>query len=230
MRSRTGTVLVPLALSLLCTTQVASSQTGVQASSAAGSVAPGAITPVEVGSGRYAYGVTMYNPLPMTGMPYAAEITSTMIKTLPGGITITQANTTEKVWRDSQGRTRTERRIGTQLTPGLPPPPTVVDIRDLVAGIGYVLDQTAQIAYRVQLAQRPTPSAAVLQITATTENWSSKSLGVPVLMKRNDPRSGESTSKYTNINLVNPDFSLFQPPADYQIVDIDGPAVTIRMN
>jgi hypothetical protein len=289
MRSRTGILLVPLALSLLCTAQVASSQTGVQVtSSAAGSAAPGSTTPVEVGSGRYAYGVAMYNTQPIAGKPYAAEITATTIKTLPGGTTITQPNTTEKVWRDSQGRTRSERRIGTQLTPGAPPPPTVVEIRDPVAGIGYVLDQSAQTAYRVQMAQRPTPSPAVLQaaqaaagvlsvpapatatvrgveikremlgtqliegvevtgmrtttvypvnysgndrpITAVMENWSSTALGVVVLTKRNDPRSGDYTSKYTNISLVNPDFSLFQLPAGYQVVDVVGPMVTIRLN
>jgi hypothetical protein len=293
MRSRIGTLLVPLALTFSCVAEVAYSQTGVVVSSAAGSVAPGSITPVQVGSGRYAYSTVMYNTQPVAGKPYSAKSTSTTIKTLPGGITITQVSATESLCRDAQGRTRTERTIGTQTMADAPPLPTVVVIKDPVASIGYVLDQSTQTAYRIKMAPLQTllPAAAVQAqqaaqvigavtprvaaqsftnaqgvetrneslgtqlmeglevtgtrqtmvypgnfdgkarpITVTVENWFSLALGISVLNKRNDPRSGDYTSRHTNISLVNPDFSLFQPPADYQIVDIDGPAVTIRMN
>jgi hypothetical protein len=40
-----------------------------------------------------------------------------------------------------------------------------------------------------------------------------------VLTRTSDPRRGESTTKLTNISRAEPDPSLFQPPAGYEIVD-----------
>jgi hypothetical protein len=40
-----------------------------------------------------------------------------------------------------------------------------------------------------------------------------------VMTKTSDPRSGEATMKLTNISRTEPDASLFQPPAGYEIVD-----------
>ncbi len=280
MRLDIRTLLIPLAFTLPCVAQVVSS------------AAPGSVVPVQVGSGRLSTTVTMYSGTPITGRPYSAESTSTTVRTLPGGTTLTQPGITQKLWRDTEGRTRTERQISMQLTSGAPPAPTVVEIRDPVAGLGYVLDESSQTAYRIKMIPFPTqppPSTVRIQqvtppiarapiappqsitdlqgvqrkseslgtqlmegievtgtrqttvypvnfdgndrpITVTAERWFSASLGIPVLTKQNDPRSGEHTSRYTNISVINPEISLFQPPADYQIVDIDGPAATIRMN
>jgi hypothetical protein len=54
-------------------------------------------------------------------------------------------------------------------------------------------------------------------ITQVNETWMSPELKVAVLTKNSDPRSGEHTQKLTNITRVEPDPSLFQPPADYTI-------------
>jgi hypothetical protein len=161
-------------------------------------------------------------------------------------------------------------------------------------GVGYVLDQSARIAYRIKMAEPPivragaavqaaqgaqaaqaaraasassqsivTPQGVEMKneslgtrmiegieatgrrvimvypvnydgndrpITSTNDTWYAPALGITVLTQRNDPRSGETTTKHTNISLVNPDPDLFLPPADFQIVDVEGPRVMIRMN
>jgi hypothetical protein len=56
-----------------------------------------------------------------------------------------------------------------------------------------------------------------LPITITSEEWSSPELQVLVMTYRNDPRSGESSYKLTNIMRSEPDRGLFQVPPDYTI-------------
>jgi len=56
-------------------------------------------------------------------------------------------------------------------------------------------------------------------ITSTEERWMSRDLGMEVMSKRSDLRSGETTMKLTNISRSEPDASLFQPPAGAEIVD-----------
>jgi hypothetical protein len=62
-------------------------------------------------------------------------------------------------------------------------------------------------------------------VTTVTETWASHEIGMPVLTRTSDPRRGESTMKLTNISRAEPDPSLFQPPAGYQIVDQSGQPV-----
>lgn len=56
-------------------------------------------------------------------------------------------------------------------------------------------------------------------IVSTSEIWYSPDLQIPVLAKRNDPQSGQSTYSVTNIQRGDPPASLFQVPADYTIQD-----------
>ena len=60
-------------------------------------------------------------------------------------------------------------------------------------------------------------------ISTVSETWTSPELKTVVLRKNSDPRSGESTTKLTNISRVEPDPSLFQIPSDYEIVDPQTP-------
>jgi hypothetical protein len=62
------------------------------------------------------------------------------------------------------------------------------------------------------------------EIVATNETWFSKQLGVAVLTKMTDPRFGDTTTKLTDISLVEPDPALFMPPLDYTIKDVGAPA------
>jgi len=59
-------------------------------------------------------------------------------------------------------------------------------------------------------------------VSVTKEFWYSKELGVNVLTKRDDPRSGLQTLTVTNIALADPDPALFHPPADAKIVGARG--------
>jgi hypothetical protein len=56
-------------------------------------------------------------------------------------------------------------------------------------------------------------------VTTTNERWFSRELGMEVLTKTSDLRTGDATMKLTNISRSEPDASLFQPPAGAEIVD-----------
>jgi hypothetical protein len=62
------------------------------------------------------------------------------------------------------------------------------------------------------------------EIVATKETWFSRELGVVMLMKTSDPRSGDTTTKLTDISRVEPNPALFMPPVDYTIKDVGAPA------
>jgi hypothetical protein len=50
-----------------------------------------------------------------------------------------------------------------------------------------------------------------------TETWYSDEIKAVVLTKHSDPRSGEMTTKLTNVHLGEPSKSLFEPPTDYKV-------------
>ena len=56
-----------------------------------------------------------------------------------------------------------------------------------------------------------------LPITISSEEWSSPDLKILVLTRHNDPRTGESSYRLTNIVRAEPDRSLFVVPADYTV-------------
>jgi hypothetical protein len=60
-------------------------------------------------------------------------------------------------------------------------------------------------------------------IVITDERWYSPDLQVDVLVKHNDPRTGEVVYQLANINREEPDASLFQVPANYTVQE--GPIV-----
>lgn len=224
--------------------------------------------------------------VPVTGMPYSAEQVTETVQTLADGTHIRQKQRSETIYRDSQGRTRTERSIG---GPALANGMKFVEITDPVAGYRYVLDDGNHVAHRATIEVRQPQSGRVLQpngttmravassvpatpvrpagapgfarpeiqgedlgtqvieglnahgrrttrtwavdsigndrpIVATTETWISDQLGgVMVLSKTDDPRYGETTTALKNVNLAEPDPSLFMPPAGYQITEDAGP-------
>lgn len=56
-------------------------------------------------------------------------------------------------------------------------------------------------------------------ITVVRERWFSKELNIDILEKESDPRSGETTTRLTDLDLSDPDPALFQVPEDYTIVE-----------
>lgn len=57
------------------------------------------------------------------------------------------------------------------------------------------------------------------EIQTVSEGWFSEELRLTLLSITNDPRLGVSTMRLTNIQLSEPDKSLFEIPADYKIID-----------
>jgi hypothetical protein len=56
-------------------------------------------------------------------------------------------------------------------------------------------------------------------IQVVTETWYAPELQATVLRKRSDPRSGDSVTRYMNISRTEPSRVLFEPPADFRIVE-----------
>jgi hypothetical protein len=213
--------------------------------------------------------------LPGPAAPYSAVRESSRVQTLGDGTHIAHKPMTEKIYRDSEGRTRSERPFCPG--PGGTSDAIVIEIRDPVSRYSYILDEQNQVAHRFAIQVRhpsdsavraanivpaqTTASVVVLSqeppgptvtteslgtqtmegvlvegqrttriipeasedndrpITVVSEIWRSPELQITVLSKTNDPRNGEMTTRLTNIELSNPILSLFQPPADYKIVD-----------
>ena len=84
------------------------------------------------------------NGSPITGAPYSADERTESVQTLADGTHITNT-TTNRVYRDSQGRTRTEMSF-----PGLggnDQPHITITISDPVAGKNYTLDPESKTAH-----------------------------------------------------------------------------------
>jgi hypothetical protein len=60
------------------------------------------------------------------------------------------------------------------------------------------------------------------QLQIVTERWYSLDLQTTVMSTTNDPRTGVSTYKLTNVSRAEPDATLFQVPADYQLTQGGG--------
>jgi len=113
-----------------------------------GRMGPGGPGGMAMGMGR---GGAMARPV--TGAPYSAvEVTETT-QMLPNGNTISRTNQST-VYRDSQGRVRTE----TTITPRGPAGQTsgqtartMVSIHDPVAGVNIELDPQAKVAHQMRL-------------------------------------------------------------------------------
>jgi hypothetical protein len=56
-------------------------------------------------------------------------------------------------------------------------------------------------------------------IQIISEHWYSPDLQMDVMTRHSDPRTGEETVRVININRAEPDSSLFQVPAGYQIIE-----------
>src|SRR6266699_4737138 len=85
----------------------------------------------------------------VTGQPYSGQQETEHIQTLADGTHITQPSQKVVYYRDSQGRTRTERTMPS--APGLPlavKPPVFIDISDPVAGYRYTLEPNGHTAHR----------------------------------------------------------------------------------
>ncbi|HEY3739345.1 MAG TPA: hypothetical protein VGL53_05850 [Bryobacteraceae bacterium] len=90
-----------------------------------------------------------------TGAPYSGERVSEHVQTLPDGTHIKQTISRTKIWRDSQGRTRTERTLGASQPGSGSGGFFVIEILDPVAGFMYVLDDQQRVAHRFAISAAP---------------------------------------------------------------------------
>jgi hypothetical protein len=89
----------------------------------------------------------------VTDAPYSAEEVSEQVQTLADGTHITHNFAPIKIYRDSLGRSRSERRLfrGMAMAASNPDAPVVVEITDPVALVKYTLDTVNKVAHRQQL-------------------------------------------------------------------------------
>ncbi len=103
---------------------------------------------VQNGSVTFSSSGEAFVGVPVTGLPYSAHLNLEHSQTLADGTHVTQPPLTTLVFRDSQGRTRTER-------PLLPPnqryhgAPVVIRVDDPVAGYEYILDTQNRLAHSI---------------------------------------------------------------------------------
>lgn len=259
--------------------------------------------------GSMRFPVPRYRGTPVLGAPYTAQRVTESVMIGSDGTRFTTSQQQETLYRDSQGRTRTER----SMAPGGSnvDSPLLVEMSDPVADVDYVLDTQHKIAHRTQRAGMPprpgggvagggaigantvaagpgpvsspstggtfrvggtvgvlaTPAPAAAASGAAPsrpeirseelgnqmiegvmargtrrvetwptgsqgndrpfesvrETWNSPDLREMVLSKSSDPRRGENTVKLIHIDTSEQPISLFQPPADYSVVDESAP-------
>jgi len=99
----------------------------------------------------------------VAGAPYSAEEVSEHTQTLNDGTHIAQQTSMVRTFRDSSGRTRTERTFG-PLRAGAP---IMIEIFDPVAGVHYHLDPNNHIAIRNNYTPPPPRSGAPAQAVIT---------------------------------------------------------------
>jgi hypothetical protein len=93
-----------------------------------------------------------FAPRPVTGAAYSGEEVNETVQTLSDGTHITSKNVARRIWRDSQGRTCSERPLFPHSNDGGDPfLMSIIEITDPVAGFQYVLDPQNKIAHRTAL-------------------------------------------------------------------------------
>jgi hypothetical protein len=92
----------------------------------------------------------------IAGAPYSADTIDEHVQTLEDGTHVAQTFPTTKVYRDSMGRTRTERsamRGAMERRANRPESPIVVEITDPVAHLRYVFTLDQPVAHRQELPE-----------------------------------------------------------------------------
>jgi len=106
------------------------------------------------GPPRGGFGPGGFGPHPgkvVSGAPYSADVTNSLVRNLPDGNSI-QRTTTGHVARDNDGRTYSQETITGGFL-GQNGPTTLVFLSDPVAGYSYVLNASTKVARRRALKQ-----------------------------------------------------------------------------
>ncbi len=110
-------------------------------------------------NGNYTLTATVNSGFPgttaiMAGAPYSGEEVAQTTQILADGTRVTRPQASVRMWRDSAGRTRTERPFMPIATGAftLEAMPYLTEIFDPVAGYRFYLDSTNRVAHRCKLA------------------------------------------------------------------------------
>ena len=106
-----------------------------------------------------------------TGQPYSCEQISQHTQTLNDGTNIADGKTIVRMYRDSAGRTRTERPL--VISPAGadgPEAPMMIEISDPVAGYRYMLDTSRKTVHRSALPAAHVTAAAPLPANRVLES------------------------------------------------------------
>ena len=120
--------------------------------------------------GTATFQISSFLPPPVINAPYSGEEVMESVQVLADGTRITRPSLPpqQKIWRDSQGRVRSERPMGPRLDSN--ELPAIVQITDPVAGYVYVLDTVNRVAHRVRVEARP-GGPAPIQNRAVSGRW-----------------------------------------------------------
>ena len=105
----------------------------------------------------------------VTGAPYSADVTNSLVRSLADGNSI-QRTTTGHVARDNDGRTYSQETIAGGFL-GQNGPTTLIFISDPVAGYSYVLNTSTKVARRRALKQFQGPAALVSTTVPPIPMW-----------------------------------------------------------
>jgi hypothetical protein len=114
---------------------------------------PSSATSSRDSSGAVSYDVTYsfhpssFDEPVVKGSPYAAEEFSTFPQLLSNGTRVETSESTRKIYRDGEGRTRVERLL--RFGPNVPESAPIIEITDPAAGVHYTLDPQHKIAHRI---------------------------------------------------------------------------------
>lgn len=113
---------------------------------------------------------------PVVGAPFSAQRVTEHVQVAADGTRFTQTNRQETIYRDSQGRVRTERSMMMGLDGMGADSPMLIEIQDPVAGFSYTLDSQNKVAYRVAL-QTPEARRMVMASNGGGDGGTAGSVG-----------------------------------------------------
>ena len=98
----------------------------------------------------------------VTGAPYSAQRVTEHVMVAADGTRFTTSNRIETLYRDSSGRTRTERTV--IAAPNVADAPLLVEINDPVNNVGYTLDTQNKVAHRMVFGAPPSGAAGMFRV------------------------------------------------------------------
>lgn len=140
---------------------------------------------------------------PVVGSPVSYEEVSQSSRLLADGTHITQKTRTVYFYRDSLGRTRTERKLFDGMTSGdWPSGITLIEIRDPVLDVQYIFDTRNQVAYRVPLTFRPPRGSSGGALVANSSPQTKTAPPVQAVAVRNDALRPQSTTESLGTDIM----------------------------